>query len=86
MIGCREGGFGAWSRMPVGQPADFLQPQAGHVAQRRAGQDTGEGAEIDEARPARDSSHGSEYAPRRDNFLWVARGAARYQLAITRYP
>ncbi|CAN5749766.1 hypothetical protein BH11GEM1_BH11GEM1_13940 [soil metagenome] len=86
MISCREGGRSAWTRMPVGQLAYLLQPQAGRVTQRRAGQDTGEGAEIDEARPARDRSHGPEYAPRGANFLWVARGAATYQLAKTRYP
>ena len=84
MIGCREGGFGAWSRMPVGEPADFLQPQAGQVAERRASQDADEGSEIDEARPARDRSHGPEYVPGSANFLWVARSAATYQLAKTR--
>ena len=85
MIGCREGGPCAWSGMPVGEPADFLQALAGHVTQRCASQDADKGSEIDETRPARDGSHGPEYVPGRANFLWVARGAATYQLAKTRY-
>lgn len=86
MIRGRERGLGAWTRVPVRQLANFLQPEAGGVTQRGAGQDTGEGTEIDEARPSRDGSHGLEYAPCGTNFLWVARRAATNQLAMTRYP
>ena len=86
MIGGSQRGLGAWTRVPVRQVADFLQSEAGGVAERRACQDTGQGAEIDEARPARDGCHGPEYAPRGANFQWVARDAATYQLANTRSP
>ncbi len=86
MIGGRERRLGAWTRVPVRQLADLLQAEAGGVAQGGAGQDADEGAEIEEARPSGDTSHGPEYAHGVANFLWVARRAATYQLAKTRYP
>lgn len=86
MIRSREGGLGARTRMPVGQLADLLQPQAGGVTQQGAGHDAEERAEVDEASPLRDRSHDPEYARRGANFLWVARRPATYQLAITRFP
>lgn len=86
MIRGREGGLGARTRMPIGQLADLLQPQAGGVTQQGTGQDADEGAEVHEASPVRDSSHEPEYARRSANFLWVAHRPATYQLAITRFP
>ena len=46
MIRGRERRLGAWTRVPVRQLANFLQPEAGGVTQRGAGQDTGEGTEL----------------------------------------
>lgn len=86
MIGGLERGLGAWTGVTIRQPADLLEPKAGHVAQGGAREDTDEGAKIDEARPSRDSSHILEYAPGGTNFLWVARRTATYELARTRYP
>ena len=86
MIGGLERRLGARTRVPVRQLADLLEPNAGGITQRSARQDADEGTEIDEARPTRDNRHEPEYALRGANFLWVARCAATYQLANTRYP
>ena len=86
MIRSLERGLGARTRVPVRQLADLLEPNAGGITQRSARQDADEGTEINEPRPSRDNRHGPEYAPRGDNFLWVAHRAATYQLANTRYP